>query len=96
MLAQALHIWLGPALQPALSELKPVQVKELNETFAKMDVDGQGQGTRKQERFTKAQERERATVTTVDDEELETNGLCTYASLPALTHGLQHRGRTCH
>ncbi|KAF8326346.1 armadillo-type protein [Cantharellus anzutake] len=76
VLAQALHVWLGPALQPALSELKPVQVKELNEVFARLDADGQGHGTGKQDKFTKAQERERAAaaVSTIEGDEPEAEG----------------------
>lgn len=35
-LAMELYRWLGQALQPHLADLKPVQVKELNEAFEKM------------------------------------------------------------
>ncbi|KAF8605244.1 ARM repeat-containing protein [Ceratobasidium sp. AG-I] len=58
-LTQALHTYLGPALQPFLSELKPVQVKELNEGFEALDKQSKGQGTGVQTRWTKAQARER-------------------------------------
>jgi cytoskeleton-associated protein 5 len=41
-----------------LAELKPVQVKELKEAFEKMDAEGNGKGTLKPERMTRAQARE--------------------------------------
>lgn len=63
---QSLYTWLGPALQSFLSELKPVQVKELTEGFEALDKEGKGQGTATQERYTRAQARER--------EEAELNG----------------------
>lgn len=31
-----LYRWLGPAIQPSLSDLKPVQVKDLEEAFSKL------------------------------------------------------------
>ncbi|KAG9105033.1 Microtubule-associated protein, microtubule dynamics during spindle orientation [Ceratobasidium sp. 370] len=59
-LTQALYTYLGPALQPFLSELKPVQIKELNEGFEALDKESKGQGTGAQTRWTKTQARERA------------------------------------
>ncbi|KAI5480254.1 microtubule associated protein [Pseudohyphozyma bogoriensis] len=61
LLAIALHSYLGPALDPHLSELKPVQVKELNEAFKERDDKGEGFGgpEGKQSRWTKTQQRER-------------------------------------
>ena len=56
----ALHGFLGPALDPHLAELKPVQVKELGEAFAAADAKGEGLGSMKQTRFTRTQQRERA------------------------------------
>ena len=41
-----------------MSELKPVQVKELKESFEKMDGEGRGKGTFKPSRFTRAQAQE--------------------------------------
>lgn len=58
-LALALHAYLGPALDPYLAELKPVQVKELGEAFASADAKGEGFGAVKQSRFTRSQQRER-------------------------------------
>ncbi len=58
-LAIALHAFLGPALTPALAELKPVQVKELGEAFDAADAKGEGFGAVKQTRFTVTQQRER-------------------------------------
>lgn len=59
-LAQELWRWLGPALEMHLAALKPVQLKELTESFAKMDAEGQGKGSGVQTRFTRAQQRQRA------------------------------------
>ena len=58
-LAQELYRWLGPALPPHLAELKPVQLKELNESFAELDGQGVGAGSGVQTRFTRQQQRER-------------------------------------
>jgi hypothetical protein len=58
-LALALHAYLGPALDSHLTELKPVQVKELGEAFAAADAKGEGFGAVKQTRFTRSQQRER-------------------------------------
>ncbi|SGZ22076.1 BQ5605_C022g09426 [Microbotryum silenes-dioicae] len=59
-LVMALHAYLGPALDPHLSSLKPVQVKELNEAFADADAKGEeGFGQLKPSRFTLTQQRER-------------------------------------
>ena len=58
-LALALHAFLGPALAPALAELKPVQVKELGEAFEAADAKGEGFGAVRQTRFTVTQQRER-------------------------------------
>lgn len=52
-LVQELHRWLGSALDPHLAELKPVQIKELNESFVNEDKP-------EQTRFTRSQQRERA------------------------------------
>ena len=60
-LALALHGYLGPALDPSLKELKPVQVKELGEVFKAADEKGEGFGGSggKQTRWTRVQQRER-------------------------------------
>ncbi|KAK4692439.1 hypothetical protein P7C70_g9129, partial [Phenoliferia sp. Uapishka_3] len=60
-LALALHGYLGPALDPSLKELKPVQVKELGEVFKTADEKGEGFGGSggKQSRWTRVQQRER-------------------------------------
>ncbi|KAG8879893.1 Microtubule-associated protein, microtubule dynamics during spindle orientation [Tulasnella sp. 331] len=58
-LVQTLYTWLGPGIQPFLSELKPVQVKELGDSFEALDKESAGQGTGKQTRWTRVQERER-------------------------------------
>lgn len=58
-LVQTLYTFLGPALEPSLADLKPVQVKELQETFAAMDTEGRGKGTGRPTRETASQKRER-------------------------------------
>lgn len=55
LLTQSLYQCIGPALQISLADLKPVQVKELNEAFDAMDAEGRGKLTHKAERFTRAQ-----------------------------------------
>jgi cytoskeleton-associated protein 5 len=58
-LTHELYRYLGPALEPHLAELKPVQVKELNEQFAELDAKGEGKGKGAQSRWTRKQQRER-------------------------------------
>lgn len=58
-LALALHSYLGPALDSHLSELKPVQVKELGDAFAAAGAAGEGFPHARQSRFTRKQQRER-------------------------------------
>jgi cytoskeleton-associated protein 5 len=64
-LAQVLYQYLGPGIEPWLSDLKPVQVKELKESFEILEKDSRGKGSLKPERMTRAQARE---VQTVGDE----------------------------
>lgn len=45
LLAQELHKWIGPALEPTISLLKDIQVKELREQFAAIDQAGERQTT---------------------------------------------------
>jgi cytoskeleton-associated protein 5 len=58
LLCQALYQYIGPALDPFLAELKPVQVKELKESFDALEADGKGKGSLKPERLTRAHARE--------------------------------------
>lgn len=58
-LVQTLYTFLGPALDPSLAELKPVQVKELHEAFAQMDAEDRGKGTGKPTKETANQKRDR-------------------------------------
>ncbi|GAA5910305.1 hypothetical protein JCM6882_003246 [Rhodosporidiobolus microsporus] len=64
LLCLALHSYLGPALTPHLSELKPVQQKELSEAFEAADRGEKGDefgfGRVKPSRFTVGQKREMA------------------------------------
>ncbi|CAH7674067.1 hypothetical protein PPACK8108_LOCUS8967 [Phakopsora pachyrhizi] len=45
ILVQTLYQFLGATLQPSLSKIKPVQVKELHKSFAALDAEGNGKGT---------------------------------------------------
>ncbi|GAA5904142.1 Stu2p [Sporobolomyces salmoneus] len=61
LLCLSLHSYLGPALTPHLTDLKPVQVKELQESFEKSDrgeMEGYGMGKLKPTRFTWSVKRE--------------------------------------
>ncbi|KAG8714739.1 Microtubule-associated protein, microtubule dynamics during spindle orientation [Ceratobasidium sp. 423] len=73
-LTQSLYTYLGPALQPFLSELKPVQIKELTEGFEALDKESKGQGTGAQTRWTKAQARERQAAEERAEEAEEVGG----------------------
>lgn len=68
-LVHTLYQSIGPAIEPFLAELKPVQVKELHEAFEKMDSDGCGKGTLKPERFTRARAREIEDGNTIERED---------------------------
>ena len=57
-LTHTLYQYIGPAIDPWLAELKPVQVKELQEAFEGMEKEGKGKGTLKAERSTKEHQRE--------------------------------------
>lgn len=58
LLVRALYQYIGPAIEPWLVDLKPVQVKELKEAFEAMDKEGKGKGSVKPERLTRSQARE--------------------------------------
>ncbi|KAJ4487992.1 microtubule associated protein [Lentinula aciculospora] len=62
LLTLALYQYIGPAIETWLADLKPVQVKELKETFENMEKEGKGKGTLKPERLTRAQAREAETA----------------------------------
>ncbi|TFK42613.1 microtubule associated protein [Crucibulum laeve] len=57
-LVHVLYQFVGVGIEPWLSDLKPVQVKELKEAFEVLEKDGKGKGTLKPERLTRAQVRE--------------------------------------
>jgi hypothetical protein len=48
--AVVLYTWLGDAIRPSLSELKPLQLKELDEAFATVEA-----GKATQERYLRSQ-----------------------------------------
>lgn len=53
-----LYQYIGPGIEPWLAELKPVQVKELKDSFEALEKDGKGHKSLKPERLTRAQARE--------------------------------------
>jgi cytoskeleton-associated protein 5 len=55
-LSQQLYRNIGEAIDPWLSDLKPVQIKELHESFEVMDKEGNGKGSFKPERLTRSQQ----------------------------------------
>lgn len=57
-LTHTLYQYIGPAIDPWLADLKPVQVKELQEAHEGMEKEGKGKGTLKAERSTREQQRE--------------------------------------
>jgi len=57
-LTQVLYQWIGPGIEPWLGDLKPVQVKELKDAFEGLEKDGKGHKSLKQERLTRAGQRE--------------------------------------
>ncbi|KIJ17379.1 hypothetical protein PAXINDRAFT_74088 [Paxillus involutus ATCC 200175] len=57
-LTHTLYQYIGPAIEPWLAELKPVQVKELQEAFEGMEKEGKGKGALKAERSTRKHQRE--------------------------------------
>lgn len=58
-LTLVLYSYLGPALLPALSDLKPVQMSDLQKSFDGLDAEGKGAGTGKPTRWTRKVQRER-------------------------------------
>jgi len=59
LLVQSLYGYVGDAIQPAIAELKPVQVKEINEACEALKNEGKGPGSVKPERLTRAAAREK-------------------------------------
>ena len=67
-LTTTLYQYIGPGIEPWLAELKPVQVKELKDSFEVLEKEGKGHKTLKPDRMTRAQSRE---VVTEDAEPAE-------------------------
>ncbi len=61
-LTQTLYQYIGPGIDSWLTDLKPVQVKELKESFESLDKDGKGKGTLKPDRLTRTAAREAETA----------------------------------
>ena len=57
-LTHTFYQYMGPGIESFLSDLKPVQVKELKEAFEGMEKEGKGKGSLKPERLTRAAARE--------------------------------------
>ena len=57
-LATTLYQYIGPGIEPWLTDLKPVQVKELKDSFDALEQGGKGHKTLKPDRITRAQARE--------------------------------------
>ncbi|KAH9981072.1 armadillo-type protein [Lactifluus volemus] len=57
-LAHALYQYLGTGIEPWITDLKPVQVKELKEAWESMEKEGRGKGSLKPERMTRQQARD--------------------------------------
>ncbi|KAH7889726.1 hypothetical protein F5I97DRAFT_1924243 [Phlebopus sp. FC_14] len=57
-LAHTLYRYIGPGIEQWITELKAVQIKELQEAFEAMEKEGKGKGTLKPERLTREQQRE--------------------------------------
>jgi cytoskeleton-associated protein 5 len=76
-LVTTLYTYLGPALLPALADLKPVQMSELQKSFDLMDADGKGAGSGKPTRWTRKVQRDRESAEAAggdaaEEEEAET------------------------
>ncbi|KAF9246549.1 hypothetical protein BU15DRAFT_85302 [Melanogaster broomeanus] len=82
-LTHTLYQYIGPAIDPWLAELKPVQVKELQEAFEGMEKEGRGKGTLKAERLTREQQREaEANADAGVSEEVADGGVAEEIDLP--------------
>ncbi|KAI6150798.1 microtubule associated protein [Pisolithus tinctorius] len=66
-LVHTIYRYIGPSIDPFLGELKPVQVKELQEAFETMEKEGNGKGSLKAERFTREHQRESDANAAVDE-----------------------------
>ncbi|EIW68411.1 hypothetical protein TREMEDRAFT_71988 [Tremella mesenterica DSM 1558] len=66
-LVLALYTYIGEALTPALSELKPVQMADLQKSFDALNAEGKGAGTGKATRWTRKTQRERDANAGADD-----------------------------
>ena len=59
-LATTLYQYIGPGIEPWLADLKPVQVKELKDSFDALEQEGKGHKSLKPDRLTRAHARELA------------------------------------
>ena len=70
-LTLVLYQYLGPGIESWLGELKPVQVKELKDSFENLEKQGKGHKSLKPERLTRAAAREVAAATESPDDVAE-------------------------
>lgn len=71
LLVQSLYTYVGDAIQPAIAELKPVQIKEINEACDALKAEGKGPGSVKPERLTRAGAREKESQEAAGEEEAD-------------------------
>ncbi len=72
-----LYQYLGPGIETWLGDLKPVQVKELKDSFENLEKEGKGHKTLKPVRLTRAQAREVAAAgERNEDTAEEPEGIC--------------------
>jgi cytoskeleton-associated protein 5 len=67
-LTTVLYTYLGPALLPALADLKPVQMADLQKGFDALDAEGKGAGMGKPTRWTRKAQREREEASAAADD----------------------------
>lgn len=68
-LTVVLYTYLGPALMPALADIKPVQMTDLQKTFESLDGSGKGAGSGKPQRWTRKTQRDREAAVDGDDDD---------------------------
>ncbi|KAF4614809.1 hypothetical protein D9613_003047 [Agrocybe pediades] len=68
ILATTLYQYIGTSIDPWLADLKPVQVKELKDSFDALEKDGKGHKAVKPDRLTRAQAREAASNVEPEEE----------------------------
>ena len=79
-LTLVLYQYLGPGIESWLGDLKPVQVKELKDSFENLEKEGKGHKSLKPDRLTRAAAREAAAaVDSPDDVAEEVEGMYSHS-----------------